>query len=357
MSTTLRIASFFVAAALLAACGRDDAVEKKLVGSWQTAVAAPTGAYELHFTAQANGLYRTDLPGAAPGSPEIGIFKATGGHWRLERAAGGVDEGTYEFVSDDSVLFKSKTGVVLWTRVGNGAGTAATQAAPSQTSAPVVPASGVGETSASLPAGGGAPSTALLETGPFGPATEGSATAIPASGGFAPGAPNAASGASATGGASSAFVPNAAGAPSAAFGSSATGMPTAAGFAAPVQSPAHSSQATLQSAPGQPGGAAQPPPTMTTKQAVANIKGTVQQTASQTVSTAKAGAQQVTSQAASSATDAVNGAAAETNKKVGQKIGAFASNAGSKIKNFFTGGKAHTDDSGSADPSAQKNGH
>jgi hypothetical protein len=96
---------------------------------------------------------------------------------------------------------------------------------------------------------------------------------------------------------------------------------------------------------------------MTTKQAVTNIKGTVHQTASQTVATAKAGAQQVESQAASSATDAVNDAAAETNKKVGQKIGAFASNAGSKIKNFFTGGKARNDDSGSTDTPAQKNGH
>ncbi len=96
---------------------------------------------------------------------------------------------------------------------------------------------------------------------------------------------------------------------------------------------------------------------MTTKQAVTNMKATVHQTASQTVATAKAGAQQVTSQAATSATDAVNDAAAETNKKVGQKIGAFASNAGSKIKNFFTGGKAHNDDSGSTDAPAQKNGH
>src|SRR6478736_10114837 len=111
LSTTLRIASFCIATAFIAACGRDP-VERKLVGTWETAVASPTGAYELRFTAQSNGLYRTDVPGAPSASPEIGIFKATSGHWRLERSAGGVDEGTYEFESDDSVLFKSKTGVV-----------------------------------------------------------------------------------------------------------------------------------------------------------------------------------------------------------------------------------------------------
>jgi len=295
MSTILRATSVCFAAALIAACGRD-AVEQKLVGSWQTAIASPTGAYELHFTAQANGLYRTDVPGAAPGSPEIGIFKATGGHWRLERSSGGVEEGTYQFASDDSVLFKSKTGVVLWTRVANG----------------------VAATLSPSSSGTGAPSGAVLATGPFGPAVEESAAAT-----FAP-------------------------------GDTGSGAQAAAGFA-PTVLPRNSPNATVQSL-NQPA-APDTPPTMTTKQAVTNIKGTVHQTASQTVATAKAGAQQVESQAASSATDAVNDAAAETNKKVGQKIGAFASNAGSKIKNFFTGGKARNDDSGSTDTPAQKNGH
>jgi len=295
MSTILRATSVCFAAALIAACGRD-AVEQKLVGSWQTAIASPTGAYELHFTAQANGLYRTDVPGAAPGSPEIGIFKATGGHWRLERSSGGVEEGTYQFASDDSVLFKSKTGVVLWTRVANG----------------------VAATLSPSSSGTAAPSEAVLATGPFGPAVEESAAAT-----FAP-------------------------------GDTGSGAQAAAGFA-PTVLPRNSPNAAVQSLnkPAAP----DTPPTMTTKQAVTNIKGTVHQTASQTVATAKAGAQQVESQAATSATDAVNDAAAETNKKVGQKIGAFASNAGSKIKNFFTGGKARNDDSGSTDTPAQKNGH
>jgi hypothetical protein len=311
MSTTLRFASFCVATALFAACGRDP-VERKLVGTWEAAVASPTGAYELRFTAQSNGLYRTDTPGAASVSPEIGIFKATSGHWRLERSAGGVDEGTYQFVSDDSVLLKSKTGVVLWTRVANGVG------------------AGVAATPGPLSSGTGAPSAALLATGPFGPAVEETAAAS-----FAPG--EAASGAPAAAG----FAP-------------AGGAPASAGFA-PTVLPRSSPNATAQSL-NEPA-AANALPTMTTKQAITNAKVTVHQTASQTVATAKAGAQQVTSQAATSATDAVNDAAAETNKKVGQKIGAFAGNAGSKIKNFFTGGKAHNDDSGSTDGSAQKNEH
>src|SRR4051812_5490132 len=131
MSTILRMTSFLVAAALLVACGRD-AVERKLVGTWQTAVPAPTGAYELHFTAQSNGLYRTDVLGASAVAPEFGLLKATSGRWRLERPTGSFDEGTYEFVSDDTVLFKSKAGVVLWTRLSNdgAAAVAATQSAP-----------------------------------------------------------------------------------------------------------------------------------------------------------------------------------------------------------------------------------
>ncbi len=317
MSTTFRTASFLVAASLLAACGRD-AVEHKLVGSWETAVASPTGAYELRFTTQSNGLYRTDVVGAAAVAPEIGLLKATSGHWRLERSAGGADEGTYEFESDDSVLFKSKTGVVLWTRVRNGV--AATQGSPSQPASPATSSAGPGETSGAFASGRAAPDAAVLETGPFGAAIEGSAEALPGSAGLASGAQN------------------------------------AAGFTAPVPSPRNLPQATTPSA-NQPGATAQPLPTMTTKQAVAHTKATVQQTASQTVATARAGAQQITSQAATSATDAVDSAAAETNKKVGQKIGTFAGNVGSKIKNFFTGANRHAADAGSADGSAKQAGN
>jgi hypothetical protein len=330
MSTTLRTASLCIAAALLAACGRD-AVEQKLVGTWQTAVASPTGAYELRFTTQPNGQYRTDALGAAAVAPEFGYLRATGGKWLLQRPTGS-DEGTYEFVSADSVLFKSKTGVVLWTRLANdaAAGVASTPRAPSPGPAsPVVSRPGLGAGLATLSSGTAEPSAALLATGPFGPALEESAAAIPESGG-------AASGASVALG----FAPGA-------------GAPATAGFAPAVQSPPNSPQATLPSPSNQPAATAGPLPTMTTKQAVANVKATVHQTASQTAATAKAGAQQIESQAATSTTDAVNGAAAETNKKVGQKIGAFAGNVGSKIKNFFTGGKRQDADSGNTDSSAQ----
>jgi hypothetical protein len=342
MSTTLRTASFCIAAALLAACGRD-AVERKLVGTWQTAVASPTGAYELRFTTQPNGQYRTDALGAAAVPPEFGYLRATGGKWLLQRPTGS-DEGTYEFVSVDSVLFKSKAGVVLWTRLPNNAaaGVAATLATPSRPASPVASSPGLGAMPGSLSSGTGEPSAALLATGPFGPALGESAAATPAFGGAAGGAPAVAGFAPAGGGpAATGFAPGG-------------GVPATAGFAPAAQSPPNSPHATAQLPPNQPAAMPGPPPTMTTKQAVANMRGSVQQTASQTVASARAGAQQIESQAATSATDAVNGAAAETNKKVGQKIGTFAGNVGSKIKNFFTGGKRNNADSGDTDGAAQQ---
>jgi hypothetical protein len=341
MGTTLRTVSLCIAAALFAACGRD-AVEQKLVGSWQTAVASPTGPYELHFTTQSNGQYRTDVVGAAGVPAETGRFKATGGHWRLERPTGSVDEGTYEFVSDDGVLFKSRTGVVLWTRLSNDifAGIAATSGTPSQVAAPIASSpGGLVAVPGASPSGAASLSADLLATGPFGPAVGGSTGASPA-----PGVANTRPDAAAFAAPASA---GGFGAPSAGgLGASAS----AGGFAAPVQSP-DAPQAALPSAANPPTGAAQTPPTMTPKQAVAHAKATVQQTASQTAATARAGAQQISSQAATSATDAVDDAAAETNKKVGQKIGTFAGNVGSKIKNFFTGAKRHSADTGSTDGS------
>jgi hypothetical protein len=341
MSTILRKTSFFVAAALLVACGRD-AVERKLVGTWQTAVPAPTGAYEMHFTAQSNGLYRTDVLGASV-TPEFGLLKATSGRWRLERPTGSVDEGTYQFVSDDTVLFKSKAGVVLWTRLSKDgtAAVAATQGAPSPLSLPAPTGLAPAATPSSSSAESGGPSTALLAAGPFGPPIAEQGSAFSASGGGAGGAPNAAGFAAPAGFA----VP--------------AGSSTAAGFAAPLGTSTgpNATSFSTQAPPNQPGGTAEPLPTMTAKQAVAHAKTTVQQTASQTAATARAGAKQIESTAATSATDAVDGAAAETNKKVGQKIGAFAGNVGSKIKNFFTGGKRQEADTGSADGSAQQSPH
>ncbi len=174
-ATSKRIRNLAAVALLaaLCACGRD-AVEPKLVGTWQTAVASPTGPYQLRFTTLSNGQYQTLTQGPAPVPAETGLLKAAGGKWRREKLNGGSDEGTYEFLSADSVLFKSKTETLLWSRVPNEVAAAATQPA-----APFVGAAQAGLVGASGTGAGVQPSAELVAAGPFGSPLAQAAVAAP----------------------------------------------------------------------------------------------------------------------------------------------------------------------------------
>jgi hypothetical protein len=149
---TLRVAAIALVAAL-GACGRDP-VDSKLVGSWQTAIASPNGPYQLRFTTSSQGAYRIDGQGTSTATPETGSFKAAGGKWRRDKLGGGSLEGTYEFVSADSVLFRSKTETLLWNRVPGDAVANVTQSG--------APAAN------QIASGGSQLSAELLAAGPFG---------------------------------------------------------------------------------------------------------------------------------------------------------------------------------------------
>jgi hypothetical protein len=157
----MRRALLILATATLAACGGDP-VERELVGSWQSTRAAPAGALTLNFTTQSNGEYRTEFSGPQAPGAETGRFAAADGDWRLETSTGHVSEGTYEFLTDDSVLFRSPAGGVVWTRL---AVDAASHAAAADTPAPA-PAAAV---SAARPATTTGAAPALNPSASFAP--------------------------------------------------------------------------------------------------------------------------------------------------------------------------------------------
>jgi len=290
--------------AALGACGRD-AVEPKLVGTWQTAVASPTGPYQLRFTTLSNGQYQTLAQGPAPVPAETGLFKASGGKWRREKLSGGSDEGTYEFLSADSVLFKSKTETLLWSRVPNDVAAAPTQAAAA------VGTAQAGLARESLPADNAAqPSAELVASGPFG-----------------------------------APLPHAVAAPQ----SETTGGPLGGSSGGSFGSVAASTQPAASGATG-------PPQQASTAPSSPAAPLTNAQHAKQAAAQATASAHQAAAsahQAAASAGEAADAAKAEAD----ERIGPFRK-AGSKIKNFFTGHKGDADSNAGGDSTpAQQNGH
>jgi hypothetical protein len=149
--------------ATLVGCSRDP-VERRLVGSWQTAVASPAGPYQLRFTTASKGQYQIVAQGPAPVPAETGVFKADRGRWRRDKLDGGSDEGTYEFLSTDSVLLKSKTETLLWNRVANDVAAAATAQAATSGSVAQAGSAAANETAAAA----SPPSAELLAAGPFG---------------------------------------------------------------------------------------------------------------------------------------------------------------------------------------------
>ena len=159
-----------IAAAALVGCDNDP-VERELVGTWQAAIVAATGAVELRFTTLSNGQYRIDQAGVGAQQAETGYFAATDGEWRKENITGGIEQGTYELLSENSVLFQSPTtGAVVWTRVAEAISAPSPEppAAAQLTTSPQLSTPTLG------PAGAitaGAPPLVtqdILATGPFG---------------------------------------------------------------------------------------------------------------------------------------------------------------------------------------------
>ncbi len=280
--------------AALVGCGRQP-VDAKLVGSWQTAIASPNGPYQVRFTTASNGAYRIDSGARAVGEAETGAFSAAGGKWRREKLTGGSNEGTYEFLSADTVLFKSKTDAVLWSRIPNDAPAATSPPAAAGSPAPVGFAGSDGPAASVTE-----PSAALLAAGPFGaPLPPAPAAVVPQS--FAT---------------------------ESAFGAAApaTALPQAVG--ANAQPPAGGANGPPSAGPpATPSPAADQPPSY------------VQH------------ARQAKAQAKSSASEATT-AVKEAGDEAEKRIGPFRK-AGSKIKNFFTGHK--DDDAGSS--STQQDNH
>ena len=163
-----------LASGVFASCARDP-VERELVGSWQTAISSPAGAWQVRFTTLSNGQYRTEFQGPFPMPAETGYFTARSGEWRIEKITGSIDEGTYEFLTDDSVLLQSAAGAVVWNRIATSASSPAAPAV-SDAFAPGLPpgacarSDGRRELRVASAQAGGAPSAELLATGPFGAA-------------------------------------------------------------------------------------------------------------------------------------------------------------------------------------------
>jgi len=313
---TLRSLSLtFALLATLVGCSRDP-VDRELVGSWQTAIASPAGAWQLRFTTLSNGQYRTDFQGPAPLPPETGYFKASGGKWRLEKLAGSIDEGSYEFVSTDTVLFKSKTGTVLWNRI------------PNDLAAAAAPDIGAGGPTATVPGNAAQPSADLLAVGPFGSALAGPA-ALPTGGS----ATNAVPASTAFSGAPSAGLPAA---PPNAFGAGSTPVPAGLPFNIPQQPTAGSG--AFGSAQQQVQSNAQALTTLPRK-TLTDIQGSARQ-----------GAANVANSAAAPVTEVAN-EADQASHKVGQRIESVTSTAAAKVRNFFTRGRRKSDEqNGNAAP-------
>ncbi|HUO68247.1 MAG TPA: hypothetical protein VMV37_11960 [Gammaproteobacteria bacterium] len=322
-TAALRIASIALLAALCG-CGQQP-VDAKLVGTWESAITSPNGPYVVRFTTAANGAYRIDSASQATGEAETGAFTATGGKWRREKLTGGSDEGTYEVVSADTVLFKSKTDTMLWKRIPSALAAATAPLAASSGNA--APAGFDGSSSAG---GGTQPSADLLATGPFG-------APLPPSATFA--APQRPAGVDQLGSAapgSAQQSPSTLGA-----GGSGSASGSAQVRATAPSTGAASGQTTNGPASGQ----------------TANGHPSVHDAATQGVANVQHAARKAAADTGAAASDAVNDAAVQTNKKVGQRITGFAANAGSKIKNFFTGHHASDDDKSSDATPAQQNGH
>lgn len=160
-----RIAAILAAAGMLAACGGGP-VDERLVGTWQATAVVPAGPVTMRLTTAANGEYTTTFYSRLPLPNDSGTLTAADGEWRMEKVTGGVEEGTYRVLEDGSVLFESRTGPVLWSRVADAS------AAP-----PVATASGSEQAPTSTAPTSDRPPTVLFNPGPDRPARPAAASA------------------------------------------------------------------------------------------------------------------------------------------------------------------------------------
>jgi hypothetical protein len=300
-----------IAATALAFAGCDnDPVERELVGTWQAAVASAAGAVQLRFTTLSNGQYRVDQVGSGALPPETGYFTAAGGEWRKENIAGGVERGTYEFLSDDSVLFQSAAaGAVVWTRVADTMATpAGPNAAPPLTAAPLPPPA-AGSASTSVAA-----TRDVLSEGPFGPPLAPSAAGSAQPNGMPFGGP-------ANGEPAGFGVPTGTAAPFGATATTTLSAPTAADT--PLFAPPPEIVAAPSAAPGAtpssgaiPAQAAQNAVAAGSRAITTLDTGALADLPRQTVNDLEGSAREA-------ATDVVDEAAAEAERKVGERIRNF----------------------------------
>ncbi len=96
----------------VSACSKRDAVDGRLVGSWQTSL----GQWMAVFEVGADGAYRTSFSGPLAPAPETGQFEARDGKWRSRKDNGGTEEGTYSFFSDNMVVIVGRAGALSWWR-------------------------------------------------------------------------------------------------------------------------------------------------------------------------------------------------------------------------------------------------
>jgi hypothetical protein len=308
--------SVAAACGALAACDSDP-VQRELVGTWQAAVSSATGAVQLRFTTLSNGQYRLEYVGAVPAAEETGYFAAADGEWRKERITGGIEEGTYEFLSDDSVLLQSATsGAVVWTRVADAA-------------------------LASRPTTGD-----LLSEGPFGPALEPSAAGFPLPGSPAAPAPVGTPGTVATpqlGSSAAVAAPQTGGLPAA---PAQFGVPTGAPlFAPPPEIVTPGATATPSSALGAAQSQAVQNAISTGARAVTSLDTrALADLPAQTLNDLEGSARQAAADVVDEAAAPLTEAADEAGRKVGERIQNVTSNAASRVRGFFTRGRRERDE-------------
>jgi hypothetical protein len=296
----------------------------------------------LRFTTLSNGQYRTEFLGPFAVPAETGYFEASGGEWRTEKLAGGIDTGSYEFLDADTMLLRSAAGAVVWNRIKTDVGAAA---APSVAAgAPGTAPSAPGTTNAQ-PAGVDA-----IPAGPFGtplPQTTGAGAFVPPQPSVlnptqpfgAPGLPGS--------------VQNGPLLPAAPFG-----VPKATPssvFSATAAAPgstggATSAQGLPFNQPGAPAGFGGAPATFdsaasgVSRQLEANVQ-SLTDIPKQTLTDLERSTEQVAAEAINSATAPVTEAANDITRRAGERLQTFTGNATSKVRNFFTGrGRDKRDD-------------
>lgn len=92
-------------------------VDRRLLGSWRTHMTNEHGRWTFEFTPQPDGSYRTRIRGRFAVPDDIGRIRALDGKWNARRGNGSVEDGTYTFINDNTVVFKGYVEPVTWERI------------------------------------------------------------------------------------------------------------------------------------------------------------------------------------------------------------------------------------------------